>query len=109
MGPPIQQGQHSPLPPSQGHGQGGDSSPRSPRLITRSKMGSLSSMRSKSSTLSSTKSDSSMLSVSTTKTPKTNRKSPEKEKGEKMVLIKCQRLTADKTYEEVEIEVPVPV
>ena len=50
-----------------------------------------------------------MLSVSTTKTPKTNRKSPEKEKGEKMVLIKCQRLTADKTYEEVEIEVPVPV
>jgi len=110
--PPIQQGQHSPPPPAQGHQNsqgGGDSSPRSPRLITRSKMGSLSSMRSKSSTLSSTKSDSSMLSVSTTKTPKTNRKSPEKEKGEKMVLIKCQRLTADKTYEEVEIEVPVPV
>merc|ERR1719319_2006417 len=103
--PPIQQGQHSPPPPAQGHQNsqgGGDSSPRSPRLIT-------SSMRSKSSTLSSTKSDSSMLSVSTTKTPKTNRKSPEKEKGEKMVLIKCQRLTADKTYEEVEIEVPVPV
>jgi len=108
--PPMQQ-QHSPPPPTQGqHRQGGgDSSPRSPRLITRSKMGSLSSMRSKSSTLSSTKSDSSMLSVSTTKTPKTNRKTPEKDKGEKMVIIKCQRLTADKTYEEVEIEVPVPV
>ena len=26
-----------------------------------------------------------------------------------MITIKCQRLTADKTYEEVEIEVPAPV
>jgi len=85
-------------------------SPRSPRLISRSKLGSLSSMsvRSKSSTLSSTKSDTSMLSVSTTKTPRSSRRFPEKEK-EKMITIKCQRLTADKTYEEVEIEVPAPV
>merc|ERR1712013_656207 len=90
----------------------------------RSKMGSLSSMsmRSKSSTLSSTKSDTSMqsvqsaksnnpISITTIKTPKNNRKAPEKEKekGEKMITIKCQRLTADKTYEEVEIEVPAPI
>ena len=90
----------------------------------RSKMGSLSSMsmRSKSSTLSSTKSDTSMqsvhssknnnpVSISTTKTPKNNRKAAEKEKekGEKMITIKCQRLTADKTYEEVDIEVPAPI
>ena len=26
-----------------------------------------------------------------------------------MITIKCQRLTADKMYEEVEIEVPAPV
>ena len=26
-----------------------------------------------------------------------------------MIKIKCQRLAADKTYEEVEIEVPAPV
>jgi len=99
-------------------------SPNSPILNPRSKMGSLSSMsmRSKSSTLSSTRSDSSMhsvhspknnnpISITTTKTPKNNRKTPDKEKdkGEKMITIKCQRLTADKTYEEVEIEVPAPV
>jgi len=99
-------------------------SPNSPILNPRSKMGSLSSMsmRSKSSTLSSTKSDTSMqsvqspknnnpISITTTKTPKNNRKAPEreKEKGEKMITIKCQRLTADKTYEEVEIEVPAPI
>lgn len=66
------------------------------------------SVRSKSSTLSSTKSDTSMLSVSTTKTPRASRRFPEKDR-EKMITIKCQRLTADKTYEEVEIEVPAPV
>merc|ERR1719435_391494 len=51
------------------------------------------------------------ISITTTKTPKNNRKAPEKEKekGEKMITIKCQRLTADKTYEEVEIEVPAPI
>ena len=75
-------------------------------------------MRSKSSTLSSTRSDSSMQSVkrdvttkqtpisivtNSAKTPKTSRKAGEKgaEKGEKMITIKCQRLTADETYEEV--------
>ena len=110
-------GEESPVSSRQSEG-----SPRSPTLNSRSKMGSLSSMsmRSKSSTLSSTKSDASMHSVSntkaptisiTTKTPKQNRKTPEKDKTktEKMITIKCQRLTADRTYEEVEIEVPAPV
>ena len=100
------------------------SSPSSPALL-RGKTGSLSSvsMRSKSSTLSSTRSDSSMQSVkrdlttkqapisivtNSAKTPKTSRKASEKG-AEKMITIKCQRLTADKTYEEVEIEVPAPV
>ena len=111
-------GEDSPVSSRQSEG-----SPRSPILNSRSKMGSLSSMsmRSKSSTLSSTKSDASMHSVTnntkapiisiTTKTPKQNRKTPEKDKTktEKMITIKCQRLTADRTYEEVEIEVPAPV
>merc|ERR1719222_145915 len=100
------------------------SSPSSPALL-RGKTGSLSSvsMRSKSSTLSSTRSDTSMQSVkrdtatkqapisivtNPAKTPKTSRKAGEKG-AEKMITIKCQRLTADKTYEEVEIEVPAPV
>lgn len=105
-------------------------STRSPSLGNRNKlMGSLSSMsmRSKSSTLSSTKSDTSMqsittnsrntISITTKKTPKVSRKSGNKDKEgkqnggqeEKMITIKCQRLTADRTYEEVEIEVPAPI
>ena len=70
--------------------------------------------------MSSTRSDTSMQSVkrdtatkqapisivtNPAKTPKTSRKTT----GEKMITIKCQRLTADKMYEEVEIEVPAPV
>jgi len=119
-GSPRHGGEDSPISSRQSQ-----SSPRSPILNARSKMGSLSSMsmRSKSSTLSSTKSDASMNSVHnnnnsrntisiTTKTPKQNRKSLDKDKSkktEKMITIKCQRLTADRTYEEVEIEVPAPV
>ena len=34
---------------------------------------------------------------------------PGSEKGEKMIVMKCQRLRADKTYEEIEIEVPVDI
>ena len=116
-------GDDSPLSSRQSQG-----SPRSPNLNNRSKMGSLSSMsmRSKSSTLSSTKSDASMNSVHSppsskhtisisTKTPKQQRKVSKDSSGggsakaEKMITIKCQRLTADRTYEEVEIEVPAPV
>ena len=33
----------------------------------------------------------------------------EEKSAEKTITIKCQRLTADKMYEEVEIEVPGPV
>ena len=41
------------------------------------------------------------------KTPKSLRKNSEK--VEKTMTIKCQRLTADRTYEEIEVEVPVPI
>ena len=97
------------------------------------------SLRSNSSTLSSTRSDASMesvssnksdslaafrakmesrtqtespkISINTTKTPKMERKMKDKkeESKEEMVSIKCQRLRPDKTYEEVEIQVPVAV
>ena len=89
------------------------------------------SLRSNSSTLSSTRSDVSMtslaskssaaskpaspkVSINTCRTPKTERR-PNRERDkedrdqEKMVMIKCQRLKADKTYEEVEIQVPAAV
>ena len=85
------------------------------------------SLRSNSSTLSSTRSDVSMaslaskssaaskpaspkVSINTCRTPKTERKQnrerdKEEREQEKMVMIKCQRLKSDKTYEEVEIQV----
>ena len=31
------------------------------------------------------------------------------EKDEKMIVMKCQRLRADKTFEEIEIELPVDI
>ena len=45
------------------------------------------------------------------KTPKSLRKnsSAKDNKVEKAMTIKCQRLTADRTYEEIEVEVPVPI
>merc|ERR1712038_763955 len=89
------------------------------------------SLRSNSSTLSSTRSDVSMaslasksseaakpaspkVSINTCRTPKTERrpnrdKDREERAEEKMVTITCQRLKADKTYEEVEIQVPAAV
>ena len=89
------------------------------------------SLRSNSSTLSSTRSDVSMaslaskssaaskpaspkVSINTCRTPKTERRQnrerdKEERDQEKMVMIKCQRLKADKTYEEVEIQVPAAV
>ena len=89
------------------------------------------SLRSNSSTMSSTRSDVSMasvaskssegskpvspkVSINTSRTPKTDRrqnrdKAKEENSEEKMVTIKCQRLKADKTYEEVEIQVPAAV
>ena len=78
-------------------------------LSCRSKTGSLSSVstRSKSSTLSSTKSDSSMISIST-KTPRLRRRGGEAE-AERMVTIRCERLTSEREYEQVEIEIPLSV
>lgn len=89
------------------------------------------SLRSNSSTMSSTRSDVSMaslasksseaakpaspkVSINTSRTPKTERrqnrdKDREERAEEKMVTITCQRLKADKTYEEVEIQVPAAV
>ena len=46
------------------------------------------------------------------KTPKSLRKNSslaKDNKVEKTMTIKCQRLTADRTYEEIEVEVPVPI
>ena len=46
------------------------------------------------------------------KTPKSLRKNSSASGGkmvEKTMTIKCQRLTADRTYEEIEVEVPVPI
>jgi len=49
---------------------------------------------------------SSLLSIGTThRTPKVARKVND----EKTVTIRCQRLTADKQYEEVDVEVPAPI
>jgi len=51
---------------------------------------------------------SSLLSIGTThRTPKVARKVNGNE--EKTVTIRCQRLTADKRYEEVDVEVPAPI
>ena len=80
------------------------------------------SLRSNSSTLSSTKSDASMrsevsetsprISINTARPGRSGRSSEAKAEagtGERMVSIKCQRLRPDKTYEEVDIEVPEAV
>ena len=77
------------------------------------------SLRSNSSTLSSTKSDASMrseaseasprISINTAKSGRVSEARTEAGTGERMVSIKCQRLRPDKTYEEVEIEVPEAV
>ena len=77
------------------------------------------SLRSNSSTLSSTKSDASMrseasetsprISINTARSGRASEARTEAGTGERMVSIKCQRLRPDKTYEEVEIEVPEAV
>ena len=56
------------------------------------------------------RSSASMLSLSGPRTPKMARRSMGgKNTEERTVTIKCQRLTADKQYEEVEVEVPEPI
>ena len=99
-----------------------------PYILGHSRSGSMSSvsLTSKTSTLSSTTSDtveptsptvaanlaSPVLRVTTGRTPSVTRKAAKKTlaaKQEEMVTIKCQRLTADRQYEEIEIEVPAEV
>ena len=48
---------------------------------------------------------SSLLSLSQSRTPKMARKN----QTEKTVTIKCQRMNADRQFEEVEVEVPAPI
>ena len=49
---------------------------------------------------------SSLLSLSQSRTPKMARKN---NPSEKTVTIKCQRMNADRKFEEVEVEVPAPI
>ena len=58
----------------------------------------------------STKQTTSCTSWLGTKTPKSQRKSSSVSQQGKMIKIRCQRFnTEDKTYEEIEVEVPAPI
>jgi len=86
--------------------------PRTPNLSSSSRSASLSSAKSRARSTTSIPSSVSTSSsvVFGSKTPKSNRKSSGSNGGqEKMVTIKCQRLRSDKTYEEIEVEVPAPI
>ena len=55
---------------------------------------------------------SSLLSLNGPRTPKLSRKSHAgngNKNEDKTVTIRCQRLNADKQYEEVDVEVPAPI
>jgi len=73
------------------------------------KSGSLSNIsliRSKSNPLS----DTNVLSIKTcSRPPRASRKSIHKDPTAKLIMIKCQRMTYDKTFEEIEIAVPLSV
>lgn len=78
------------------------------------KTGSLGSSRSGGSLSSKTRSSISIPSISsstgsTSKTPKGSRKSSNASNGDRMITIKCGTLNEDKTYEEIEVEVPAPI
>ena len=80
------------------------------------KTGSLGSSRSGGSLSCKTRSSISIPSISSStgssysKTPKGSRKSSNASNGcERMITIKCGRLNEDKTYEEIEVEVPAPI
>lgn len=69
-------------------------------------MSNLSLIRSKSSPLS----DTNVLSINTSsKPPRASRKNSLKDQPPKLKMIKCQRMTGDKTCEEIEIAVPESV
>ncbi len=104
----------------------GGRSPASSSAADCPKTPSLGSHHSRSASLSSkTRSSTSIPSITSyggSKTPKSFRRSSKTLSnrgsnaengvaavGEKMITIKCQRLTADKTYEEIEVEVPAPI
>jgi len=91
--------------------------PKTPSLGSHSRSASLSSKTRSSSSIPSLGST-----LSGSKTPKPFRRNSRVtassggggsqsalETSEKMITIKCQRLTADKTYEEIEVEVPAPI
>ena len=83
-----------------------------PRSVSVPRNPSVGSSRSASLSSSKTKSSTSIPSITSSlgsKTPKSVRKTSKVEQVEKTVTIKCQRLTADKTYEEIEVEVPAPI
>ena len=90
--------------------------PRTPNLSSSSRSASLSSAKSRArSNTSIPSSTSSSCVFGANKTPKSLRKSSSHANNnngasqEKMITIKCQRLRADKTYEEIEVEVPAPI
>ncbi len=88
--------------------------PRTPNLSSSSRSASLSSAKSRARSNTSIPSSVSSSSVFGNKTPKSLRKSSSSSNNngasqEKMITIKCQRLRADKTYEEIEVEVPAPI
>ena len=84
------------------------------------KTGSLASSRSGGSLSCKTRSSISIPSISSStasgsssKTPKGSRRASNASNGggggERMITIKCGRLNEDKTYEEIEVEVPAPI
>ena len=81
------------------------------------KTGSLASSRSGGSLSCKTRSSISIPSISSStsgsssKTPKGSRRASNVSNGggERMITIKCGRLNEDKTYEEIEVEVPAPI
>ncbi len=91
--------------------------PKTPSLGSHSRSASLSSKTRSSTSIPS------ITSAGGSKTPKPFRRSSKSghmsrqanssatglDGQEKMITIKCQRLTADKTYEEIEVEVPAPI
>lgn len=87
--------------------------PRTPSLSSSSRSASLSSAKSRARSNTSIPSSLSASSVFGSKTPKSLRKtsssSANANSQEKMITIKCQRLRPDKTYEEIEVEVPAPI
>ena len=90
-------------------------------LDTGLETGSLASSRSGGSLSCKTRSSISIPSISSSTSGSTSSKTPKGSRrasnvsngngngGERMITIKCGRLNEDKTYEEIEVEVPAPI